>query len=84
MTKAFSSLPRSNIAAMTLGHVILGISFDALDRVTNHERVHVAQYTRWGPFFLPAYGFSSLMAWMQGKDAYLENVFEIEAYKVKG
>lgn len=69
---------------MTLGHVILGVSFEALERVTNHERVHVRQYERWGPFFLPAYTISSYVAWRQGKDAYRENIFEIEAYKVKG
>ena len=41
--------------ALTLGHVVLGVSQAALDDTRAHERVHVAQYERWGPLFLPAY-----------------------------
>ena len=41
-----------------------------------HERVHVAQYERWGPFFLPAYVAASLWAFARGGDFYLDNVFE--------
>src|SRR6266550_9474800 len=36
--------------AMTLGHVILGQDENCLAYCRKHERVHVAQYERWGPF----------------------------------
>lgn len=67
--------------AMALGHVVLGVDAHVLLRVTAHERVHTRQYERWGPFFLPAYFLSSLWVWIRGGDAYLDNPFEIEAYR---
>ena len=66
--------------AMTLGHVVLGRDPRCLDECGDHERVHVAQYERWGPLFLPAYALSSLMAVFRGEDPYLGNRFEREAY----
>ncbi|MEL6108543.1 MAG: hypothetical protein AAFU85_21265, partial [Planctomycetota bacterium] len=42
-------------AAMTLGHAIFGQTPSDLDRTRRHEHVHVAQYSRWGPLFVPAY-----------------------------
>ena len=71
-----------SVAAMTLGHTILGRSRRDLDRCRDHEQVHVRQYERWGPFFLPAYLGWSLVLWLQNKDAYLDNPFEVEAYTV--
>lgn len=68
--------------ALTLGHVVLGRTQAALDLTRDHERVHVRQYERWGPFFLPAYGLSSLVAWLRGRDPYLDNRFEREAFMV--
>ena len=47
---------------------------------TTHEMVHVRQYERWGPFFIPAYLACSLGLWLAGKDAYRDNPFEREAY----
>src|SRR6187549_2023618 len=41
--------------ALTLGHVVLGRTDAALDVCRTHELVHVRQYERWGPFFIPAY-----------------------------
>jgi hypothetical protein len=67
-------------AAMTLGHVILGRNAECLDKSRNHEHVHVRQYERWGPLFIPAYLGASLWCWSQGFDAYLDNPFEREAY----
>jgi len=67
-------------AAMTLGHVILGLSPEMLSRAAEHERVHVRQYERWGPLFLPAYGLCSLWVWCRGGNAYMDNPFEVEAY----
>ncbi len=66
--------------AMALGHVILGLDTLVLNRAGYHERVHVRQYERWGPFFLPAYGLCSLWMWRKGLNAYLDNPFEVEAY----
>ena len=68
-------------SAMTLGHVILGQDRGCLDWTRNHEHVHVAQYTRWGPFFLPAYALSSFLCWRKGLNPYLDNRFEKPAFK---
>ena len=70
------------IAAITLGHVVLGCDEESLHRTRRHERVHVRQYERWGPFFIPAYLVSSIWVGMRGQNAYLDNPFEVEAYKV--
>ena len=70
------------VAAMTLGHTILGQTPTMLRESRDHEHVHVRQYERWGPFFLPAYFGSSLILWMRGRDYYLDNPFEVEAYKI--
>ena len=67
--------------AMTLGHVILGRDLDCLDDCRDHEMVHVRQVERWGPFFLPAYLMSSLRAHLRGDHYYLDNAFEVEAYR---
>ena len=69
-----------NASALTLGHVILGQDRDCLDHARDHEHVHVRQYERWGPFFLPAYFASSFLAWRRGGHFYLDNRFEREAY----
>ncbi len=65
---------------MTLGHTILGVSAAGLDTVRRHEMVHVGQYERWGPAFVPVYLFHSARLWLAGKDAYRDNPFEKEAY----
>ena len=68
------------VSAITLGHTILGRDQVCLDECREHEWIHVRQYQRWGPFFLPAYALSSAIAWMQGKRPYRDNHFEREAY----
>ncbi len=65
---------------MTLGHVILGVSDSDLETIRLHEWVHVRQYERWGPLFLPAYLLSSAVLWLVGRDPYWENPFEVEAF----
>ena len=67
-------------SAMTLGHVILGQTADVLSRVRSHELVHVRQYERWGPFFLPAYGLCALWLTLRGRNGYWDNPFEVAAY----
>lgn len=66
--------------AMTLGHTILGQSTDDLEVTRDHEHVHVRQYTRWGPFFIPAYLLCSIGLWLRGRNPYLDNPFEVEAF----
>jgi hypothetical protein len=70
------------ISAITLGHVVVGASLVDLDRTRIHERVHVRQYERWGPLFLPAYLLASGWIWLRGGHPYLDNPFEVEAYRV--
>ena len=65
---------------MTLGHVVLGRSAAALDLSQAHELVHVRQYERWGPLFIPAYLLCALVLHVRGKDGYRDNPFEREAY----
>ncbi|TWT92062.1 hypothetical protein [Stieleria varia] len=69
-------------SAMTLGHAVFGQTLDTLQITRRHERVHVRQYERWGPFFVPAYVLISLILYARGRDGYRENPFEIEAYAV--
>lgn len=68
-------------SALTLGHVIIGQNIDCLTRCRAHELVHVRQYERWGILFVPCYLLSSLGLWVVGKRPYLDNPFEIEAYR---
>ena len=71
---------KGGVVAMTLGHVVVGCDARALDETRDHERAHVAQCERWGPWFLPAYLLSSLWALARGGDPYLDNAFEREAF----
>ena len=68
---------------MTLGHVVIARTKIDLDLSRRHELVHVAQYERWGPLFVPAYLACSAWMWLQGYDAYLDNPFEVEAYGIE-
>jgi hypothetical protein len=65
---------------MTLGHVVIGRNQDALNGTRAHERVHVRQCERWGPFFIPAYLTMSAVTWFRGRRAYEDNPFEREAF----
>jgi hypothetical protein len=67
-------------SAMTLGHVVIARDPASHTRTRAHERIHVRQCERWGPFFIPAYLLTSLMLRIRGKDAYYDNPFEREAY----
>lgn len=64
--------------AITFGHVVLSIGELDLDTL-DHELVHVRQYERWGPFFVPAYLLASLRAELAGHHRYRDNAFEIAA-----
>lgn len=65
--------------ALTVGHVVLARDERAMARCRTHERVHVRQYERWGPLFIPAYVLASIVAFLQGRHYYLDNIFEREA-----
>ncbi|NPC54513.1 signal peptide prediction [Caenimonas soli] len=72
--------PPFAFSAITLGHVVLGLDHAVLGAVRAHEQVHVRQYERWGPLFVPAYLLSSLVELLRGRRPYLDNWFEREAY----
>ena len=71
-------------AALTLGHVVIGRDTPTLAACRRHEAVHVAQYERWGPFFIPAYFMASAIAYLRGGDPYRDNVFERAAFMQEG
>ncbi len=72
---------RSNIDALTIGHVIIGDDRESLVRCRSHEHVHVRQYECWGLFFPLLYLLSSAAALVRGMDPYLDNRFEREAFR---
>ena len=74
------TLIRGGAAALTLGHVVLAQDRRCHDRSRSHERVHVRQCERWGPFFIPAYLLASLWILVRGGQPYRDNPFEREAY----
>jgi hypothetical protein len=80
LSKLLNCLPPNGARAMTLGHVIIGSDQQSLEVCRNHEQVHVRQYERWGPFFVPAYLGCSLILWLRKRDYYRMNPFEVEAF----
>jgi len=72
--------PRLRFSAITFGHVVIGVSEPVMVAVRSHERVHVRQYERWGPLFLPAYLLSSAWQLARGRSPYRDNYFEREAF----
>jgi len=66
--------------AITLGHVILATDKATLSAAREHEHVHVRQYERWGPLFLPAYIISSGWQILLGRRIYRDNYFERQAF----
>jgi hypothetical protein len=67
--------------AITFGHTVLSV--DDLDQDTlEHELVHVRQYERWGPLFIPAYVMASVLARLKGGHHYRDNAFEVSARKL--
>jgi hypothetical protein len=70
---------RGGALAITLGHVVIGRDRRALEATREHERVHVVQYERLGPLFIPAYFAASLWALTRGGHPYFDNAFERQA-----
>jgi pterin-4a-carbinolamine dehydratase len=71
---------RLRFSAITLGHVIVGQSHEALAALRAHERVHVQQYERLGLLFLVAYPGASVWALIRGRCPYRGNHFEQQAF----
>lgn len=67
------------VAALTLGHVVVGVSLHALAATRAHERAHVRQFERWGVLLLVLYPLAGLLAWVRGGNPYRDNPFEREA-----
>ena len=67
------------VAAITLGHVVVGVSAAALAATRAHERAHVRQFERWGLLLLVLYPAAGLLAWARGGHPYRDNHFEREA-----
>ena len=67
-------------SAITLGHVIVGQSHEALAALRAHERVHVRQYELFGPLFFVAYPGASVWALIRGRCPYRGNHFEKQAF----
>jgi hypothetical protein len=72
--------PCARFAAITFGHVVIGLDHPLLSSIRAHELVHVRQYERWGVFFFPLYIASSITQLICGRHPYLDNAFEREAY----
>ncbi len=69
-------------SAITLGHVVIAVHQADQERYRSHERVHVAQYERWGFLLLLAYPLESLWQLLKGKRPYTDNRFETEARRI--
>ncbi len=68
-------------SAVTFGHTVLARDEICLRWAREHELVHVRQYERWGPMFVPAYLLCWGVLWFKGKHPYFDNPFEREAFE---
>jgi hypothetical protein len=71
-------------SAVTFGHTVLARDSACLVDCRAHELVHVRQYERWGPLFVPAYLFWWVYLGLTGRHPYRDNPFEREAYDQAG
>jgi len=74
----------SGARAVTFGHVVLARSRPDLDLSRSHELVHVRQYERWGPLFVPAYALIWILLWLRGRNPYQDHPFERQAFEEAG
>ena len=72
-----------NYRAITLGHVVLCVD-QPDEALLEHELVHVRQYERWGPLFIPAYLVAALFSLARGGHPHRDNVFEVAARRDSG
>ena len=64
----------------TFGHIVVGRSQRHLEACRPHQLVHVGQYERWGPLFVPTYLGWWFVLWCCGKRPYYDNPFERQAF----
>lgn len=76
-------LARLPFSAITLGHIVLARTHACHGAVRSHERVHVAQYERWGLLFFVLYLGSSAWQLLRGRRPYIDNHFEREARRLE-
>ena len=67
------------VNAITIGHIVAGISPQHLHNSRVHERVHVAQFEQWGFLFPLVYLLAGIKARLRGGSLYWDNPYEIEA-----
>lgn len=67
------------VNAVTLGHLVAGVSPAHLDSSRTHERAHVEQFEHWGLLFPLVYLLAGLWAHWRGGNFYWDNPYEIEA-----
>ena len=72
-----------NYRAITFGHIVLCVD-EPDDALLAHEMVHVHQYERWGPLFVPAYLIAALMSVVKGGHPHRDNPFESSARRISG
>ena len=70
----------SGASAVTFGHTVLARSKLHLEDSRRHELVHVRQYERWGPLFVPAYLLCWFFLWVFRRNPYFDNPFERQAF----
>ena len=81
VSRIFPFLPRiCHFEAITFGHVVVGLDHGLLTLLRPHEHAHVRQYERWGILFIPLYLCSSALQLLSGRNPYLHNRFEKEAF----
>jgi hypothetical protein len=73
------ALLRLAFSGITFGHVVLAPTHECHAVLRPHERIHVAQYEKWGIFFFGLYAASSFMQLLSGRRPYMDNCFEREA-----
>lgn len=82
LIRVVSAIPcLKHVLALTLGHVVIGISHALLDEERPHEHAHVRQYERWGVLLFPLYIASSLAQIVRGGHPYRDNRFERQAFR---
>lgn len=67
------------VNAVTVGHIVAGVSPQHLRNSRVHERVHVEQFERWGCLFPCVYFIAGVRAQRRGGSFYWDNPYEIEA-----
>ncbi|HVL75982.1 MAG TPA: hypothetical protein VM406_08190, partial [Noviherbaspirillum sp.] len=71
--------PAGRMNAMAIGHIVVAARTGLGPLTLAHELEHVRQAERWGPLFPILYAGSSAWQWLNGRNAYWHNHFEVAA-----